>query len=297
MSTVIATRGERLALARFRLSGRDQRPEAFHSELLGIVETDADGRVAACIVFDPDDTDAAFAELDARYLAGEAAAHSHTWSVIAAAHSAVNRHEVPATTPDWTLRDNRPITTFEAADLSAFLDVTWSLTANIHLYVAAVHRLSDLGAVVTHTSRGTAQEGVDVEWRLLALFTVDGDMISRSELFDEAHIDEALARFDELYSPTSQPGNAASRLIEQFRSCFTARNWAEMTELLADDISTDDRRRVVSEGSQRGRHVDVASMRALADVGVTNMTPTLIATRGDRLALSRARMSRARPAP
>ena len=33
-------------------------------------------------MFDPDDLDAAIAELDARYLAGEAAPHAHTWSVI-----------------------------------------------------------------------------------------------------------------------------------------------------------------------------------------------------------------------
>ena len=32
-------------------------------------------------MFDLDDFDAAIAELDARYLAGEAAAHAHTWSV------------------------------------------------------------------------------------------------------------------------------------------------------------------------------------------------------------------------
>ena len=33
-------------------------------------------------MFDIDDIDAAFEELDARYAAGEAAAHAHTWSVI-----------------------------------------------------------------------------------------------------------------------------------------------------------------------------------------------------------------------
>ena len=49
-------------------------------ELLNIVEIDADERIAAHVVFDPDDIDAAIAELDARYLAGEAAAHAHTWS-------------------------------------------------------------------------------------------------------------------------------------------------------------------------------------------------------------------------
>ena len=42
-------------------------------------------------LFDLDDIDAAFAELDARYLAGEAAAHAQTWSVIAEVYAALNR--------------------------------------------------------------------------------------------------------------------------------------------------------------------------------------------------------------
>ncbi len=49
---------------------------------LHVIEIDADERIAAVVAFDPDDFDAAIAELDARYLAGEAAAHAHTWSVI-----------------------------------------------------------------------------------------------------------------------------------------------------------------------------------------------------------------------
>ena len=46
-STVIATRGERLILLRAHYSGRDQGPEAFHTEVLGIVEIDADERIVA----------------------------------------------------------------------------------------------------------------------------------------------------------------------------------------------------------------------------------------------------------
>ena len=106
--TVIATRGERLALGRARFSGRDQRPEAFHIELLGIVEINADDRIAARVLFDLDDIDAAFAELDARYLAGEAAAYAHTWSVIARAYAALNRRELPS--DDAGLGEHRPPT-------------------------------------------------------------------------------------------------------------------------------------------------------------------------------------------
>ena len=54
-------------------------------------EIDAEERIMASVTFDPDDFDAAFAELDARYLAGEAAAHAHTWSIIAGAYAALNR--------------------------------------------------------------------------------------------------------------------------------------------------------------------------------------------------------------
>ena len=73
-ATVVATRGERLVLRRERYSGSAQ-PEAFHADVLSIYEINADERIAALVTLDPDDFDAAIAELDARYLAGEAAAH------------------------------------------------------------------------------------------------------------------------------------------------------------------------------------------------------------------------------
>ena len=82
--------------------------------MLGIVEIDADNRIVASVLFDPDDIDAAFEELDARYLAGEAAAHAHTWSLIAGAYAALNRRELPATTPDWVNIDHRRATAIRA---------------------------------------------------------------------------------------------------------------------------------------------------------------------------------------
>ena len=105
--TVIATRAERLVLSRYRFFGRDQRPEAFHTEVLGLAEIDTGERMAACVLFDVDDIDAALAELDARYLAGEAAASTQTWSVIIRANAAFNRRELPAGTPDWVNIDHR----------------------------------------------------------------------------------------------------------------------------------------------------------------------------------------------
>ncbi|HYB82615.1 MAG TPA: hypothetical protein VED43_13410, partial [Mycobacterium sp.] len=61
--------------------------------------------------------------------------------------------------------------------------------------IEAVHRLSSLGAVVTYTAHGTSLEGFDAERRMIQLLTVEGDRVDRCELFDEADLDAALARF------------------------------------------------------------------------------------------------------
>jgi hypothetical protein len=94
--------------------------------------------------------------------------------------------------------DHRPIGTFEAANLAAFLSATWTLAADINLYIEAIHRLSDRGAVITHAAHGTSHEGLDLEWHDINLVTVDADLLGSCEIFDEADLDDALARFDEL---------------------------------------------------------------------------------------------------
>ena len=52
---------------------------------------------------------------------------------------------------------------------AAFFRATWDLTPDASIYVEAVHRLTQLGAVVTHVVHGTSQEGFDAEWRQIAI--------------------------------------------------------------------------------------------------------------------------------
>ncbi len=288
-SDAVAIRGRRLVLSRVRLTGRDQRPDAFHTEVLRIVEIDADERIVARIAFDLDDTDAAFAELDARYLAGEAAEHAHTWSVITRAYAALNRRELAATTPDWVNIDHRRGIGVARGDLTPYIRAAWDVMSHIEVYIEAVHRLTNLGAVVTRVSKGTSKEGFDAEWREIDVTTVEGDLINRSEKFDDEDIDVALARFDELSAPTPRPMNAALRVYKRLQACFAARDWDAITDMLADDHYGDDRRRVVNAGIRHGRDAELASLQATADIGVTSVTSTAVAIRGDRLALCRTR--------
>ena len=266
-------------------SGRDQRPEAFHTEVLDVVEIDAEERIAARVVFDLDDIDAAFDELDARYLAGEAAAHAHTWSLVANAFAAINRHELPELSSDWVNVDHRRGAAFAAGEMTAYIHDLFGDVPDIHVYVEVVHRLGNLGAVVTQAGHGTSQEGFQAEWREIGIFMFDGDLLSRYELFDEADLDAALARFEELHPQAQRLENAASQVEQRFLTYFAARDWDAYAEILSDDVCMDDRRQVVNAGVRRGRDAEIASMRAIADVGVTRFTSTVIAIRGGRLAL------------
>ena len=138
-------------------------------------------------------------------------------------------------------------------------------------------------------SHGTSQEGFDAEWREVLLFTFEGDLINRCELFDEADLDAALARFEQLSRPAPQLENAASQVIERFLACFAVRDWDTFAEILADDIYTEDRRRVVNAGIRQDRDAEIEDFRSAADLGVTNATSDVIATRGERLVLIRSR--------
>ena len=74
-----------------------------------------------------------------------------------------------------------------------------------------MHRLSDLGAVVTYAAHGVSHQGFDAEWQGVNVVTVDGEMVNRIEFFDEADLDAAIARFDQLSQPAPRLENAASR--------------------------------------------------------------------------------------
>ena len=257
--------------------------------MLDVIEIDSDDQIAAIIVFDLDDFDAAIAELDARYLAGEAAAHAHTWSV----DRGNLRRGQPARTPgdDTGLGEHRPPSGDSASRPVELIRIhprrMGRLSKTSGTYVEAVHRLSNLGAVSAMRRMVISHEGFDAEWRGVNVVTVDGDMVNRTEVFDEADLDAAIARFDQLSRPTPRLENTASQVADRVMAYFTARDW---------DAATDDAgRRLFERRSPPGRERRAATWSGCRDQGrvrrpptsaLTNVTSTVIATRGDRLVLT-----------
>ena len=259
--------------------------------LLGLVETDLDGHIAAVILLDLEDFDAALAELDARYLAGEAAAHARTWSAITGCYEALNRHEIPATTTDFVNIDHRRVTPFAPGEVKAYTRASWDQMPDASYRIETVHRLSDRGAIVSHAIGGTSQDGFEAEWREIHLMTVQGDLFNRSELFDETDLDVALARFDQLSRPAPRLENTATHVFERLYSHVAAGEWHAVTQITADNVSVDDRRRVVNAGILHGRDANIKDAQATVDVGFTMTMLDVLATRGERLALTGIRVS------
>ena len=133
---------------------------------------------------------------------------------------------------------------------------------------------------------GTSRDGFDAEWREISVLTVERDRFSRCELFDEADLDAALARFDQLSLPAPRPENTASQVYDRVNAYFSAGDWAALAQVFAQNM-IDDRRRTVNHGMRRGRDAEIANSQAVAQAGADQLTSTVIATRGGRLACSR----------
>jgi len=283
----IAVRGSRLALTRRSYRDIDDPDQPITVDTLSVIEVGADGLMDHSVTFDPDDFDAAFAELEAHYLAGEAATHAHTWSLVAGAYAAFNRREVAPTTPDWVNIDHRRGAAFAPGDMIRYQQAAWDDSPDTWIHIAVVHRLSAIGAVVTHGARGISQKGFDAEWRDINVLTVNGDLISHSELFDEADLDAALARFEELSRSRPALENAATRNWSRLADAFNRRDGNAILALASEDGRYDERRNGlhhVLEGPARRKVVEATLETALS---TWRLEIEPIAVRGSRLSLTR----------
>jgi len=204
-SVPVAVRGSRLSLIRHCLRDTSEVGDPITVEQVTVMEVSDGDLLRDTVTFDIEDIDAAVAELESRYIAGEAAAHAHTWSLIAGIYAKFNRRELPLPTPtaDSVTVDHRPVVTVDTQDMAATVGAVMHQLPNLATRIEAVHRLTDLGAVVSHMAHGASVEGFDAEWRMIFIFIVDGDLVRRYEIFDEADLDAALERFDEISGPAS----------------------------------------------------------------------------------------------
>src|SRR5262249_19102454 len=123
----------------------------------------------------------------------------------------------------------------------------------------------------------------------VAVFGTDG-LVTRSEIFDADRDADALARFDELAAeppPTALITNAATRSWDRVRDAWEARDWDRFVAIHPPGFRQIDRRSMVHLDLDRDEYL--RSMRMIFDMSSSRFTANILATRGERLMLTRAR--------
>jgi len=292
--TLLATRGERLALLRTRFRTEVEGSGPMSVEMLDLVEVDSDGRRSALVVFDLDAVDAAYAELDRRYVAGEGAA----WAELithqkALVHAAVSRDKtalerlLPADFSAWNRQ--RFGGTGERTTRAQFIAFSHALEGlEVHGAIRLDHlpRISPTTAVAVTTWHGT-RDGGTFEVLQCAVCTHDGRRLHSWEIFDLEQLDLAYARYDELTAEPVTPviENAATRAMARGTEAVEAGDWERFSAFFRPDYRNSDRRRMVLLELDRTQYLEF--LRAFLMRQQT--TFELVATRGARLAMFRFR--------
>jgi ketosteroid isomerase-like protein len=298
-----ATRGERLALQRFcfKFAGAG---DVGPSEIgfITVVEADADGACVAFVRFDADDLDAAYAELDARYEAGEGAAYVGVPARYRAGIDAINRREwsrfVALYAPGFEQRDHRVL--------------GWGNTLNnVETWVRAQQALVELSpdaryrvdhvrvfdrVLLSQTAQvGTREGGAFENLMLLVGEWDEAGRVLRFDSYDLAQADEAYARFEELRARNARgskdPNTKANRAHEamnrwqtRFGTAIETGDWEPLRRLCAPGFTFEDRRRLVLLAGDV--ELMIASARERVAIGA-RAERRLIGTAGDRICISR----------
>jgi hypothetical protein len=297
-SELIATRGERLALLRRRieLAGGDVGPSELQN--LTVTETDERGEPIALLRFDDDNLDGAFAELDARYAAGEAAAQplALAWNRAFSGALARRNWDALAATlaPSFVAEDHRLAGWGTLESPARFVDVLRAmveLASDAHLRVD--HERASGRLLAGHNTWVGTREGGPFEISFTTLLELDAEgRAQRLDQYDSLQAPLVLARFAEIAASESEERTAASpfanfatRAVERGAARVAARDWEGFRTLLSPGLRYSDR--TVIGKLETTRDEWLAAFREQLEMTAGPLVPRVLATRGERLALVR----------
>jgi hypothetical protein len=295
----IATRGDRLLLSRTRLMVADGDVGPSELDYLNVVETDPQGRYLAMVRFAADDLDAAYAELDARWPAGEAAAHPLASKWIAdyerffAGRDWTGMAAIMA--PDLVSHSHRLVswgTLHGPSGLVSTMEVQMALAPDTRLRLDHVRTCAG-GLLLEYTWLGT-REGGAFENLLVAAIEIDAfGRARRVDVWEAEKLEQAQARFEALSATPEAPAAIAkpnvplARLtswLAVFDAAIASNDWDAMRDHCAAGMIFEDRRRLALLSGDLDLMIASARERAR---GGGRPEFRVKGTAGDRVAVSR----------
>jgi len=289
---LLATRGERIALCRTPFAGEADGGGTFEWPMLTLFEFDDGGRITRFVVFDWDAVDAAFAELDARYAAGEAALYprvSATMQAFTRAFAARDWDALGALfDAGLVVHDHRRLGWETLRGPGAYLA---TLRALVELAPDARLRLDHVrgtahGLLWVASWIGTREGGpFETPWITVSEHDVLGRVV-RFDQYDVEQLGAALARFAALRpDPLRIPENAAVRASQRVRHCVEKEDWPALRALGTADFLFADRRRLALVNG--GMDLYIQNLQVVRSYPRLRPERELLGTCGDRVAIFR----------
>jgi DNA-binding SARP family transcriptional activator len=282
---VLATRGPRLLLVSATFATDDF--ELGGLLVLGIGQQDDPD---LWITFDAGAEDEAFAELDARYLAGDGAAHARALELLVSVAEAYNERDDLHTSihDNVVMVDHRSAPARTAEGRSGMLDLLWDELANIPDLVVrgtAVHRITPDGGVVSIVVQGHAPSGQEVEELGHAVVVIEDDRVVRID--GHRDLAAALRQWDDAHPTTrrleGRVVDIAGRVIADWNADHDVAG--SVLPSLSDAFRWEDRRRGV-QLTIDGQEDYLTNVDQLVRVGGAIVGFEPVAVRGDHLLLA-----------
>jgi hypothetical protein len=273
-------------------------PLAF-DEHLCVGEVGADGRFVAIVLFDLDDVDAAYADLDVRYEAGESGEHPLAAKCLADFRAAESRRDWDAVSacyaPEFVGHDHRLVGWGTLCGPAAFVRTVQEMAALApDVRMRTDHgRTSSRGILSASTWVGT-HDGGAFESPFVSVIELDArGRAVRQDFYDPRHAERAFERFDEIdASAPPRPlaaiarDNAAIVVLDRWRlpDGTVETDWDAVRATCSPAMIFEDRQGFARISGDR--ELMIASLRERTASG-TRAERRVMGTAGERVAVIR----------
>jgi class 3 adenylate cyclase/ketosteroid isomerase-like protein len=283
--TLVAARGERLALVRSLVTIRDRQAGVSEIDTFTIYEVDDDGRVSRTVGFAPDER-AAYAALESRHAELKTEGNA-AWRVAAAAADAMNRRDWTGFTallhPDITYIDHHH-SLHQGGDAALGTYRVLFTLAEYRFDRSLVDTKGDQLALIRDFVTFRDGDAGPAEVEAYNIYEIDADgLVILIEGYSPDELDSARRALEARAAALEPRPNAASRLAALHDEAFARRDWDAVAAVYAPNFVLEDRRHFV--GRLYDAYASLETVRYAFDLEAIRWERRVVATRGERLAL------------
>jgi len=295
---VLATRGESLALTRWRMAASDGDVRQSEIDELMLVETNASGQTTRGVRWDGDVLALACVELDARYAAGEALGSAAPAAFLQAFIAALDQRDWKGLAACYAIgliaRDHRLVGWGSLNGRAAFLPALQErVTLAPDVSIRVDHVRATTAALVFEGAWVGTRDGGAFENPFIVIAEIDPDGTARClDFYDPRRVETALGRFAQIgvvaapsamvwHEQVTRATAWHAVLMLRLNTWVDSHDWSPFRAFCSPDMLWEDRRALMQLSG--GYELMVASLRERAATGARPERTRTLGIFGDRI--------------